>query len=150
MVKDSPFRAFIFDDEEDICIFLSEFLKLRGYEVFTFNHPGMCPNYNIESCGCPLRQACTDVIISDINMPISSGLDFVEKQIKKGCKCENIAIMSAYWNNDSLKRAINIGSKILQKPFSIEELIPWLEEVEKTISPTRKLSDWQAEGFFNT
>ena len=150
MSKENHYRAFIFDDEEDMCKILSEIVKMRGYEVFTFCNPSMFPNYKKQSCACPSNYACTDVIISDIQMPIASGLDFVEGQIEMGCKCPNIAIMSGSWNETDYERAKKIDCKILRKPFSIDDLVWWLEDVEKNIDPERILSDWREEGCFST
>ena len=135
-------RAFVFDDDSQIRSLLWTLLDRRGYEVFTFPDPGLCPLYLLHECQCSDGQACTDIIISDMNMPDVKGLDFVEAQMEKGCKCRNIALMSGDWSESDLLRAKSIGCRVFFKPFLIEPVDQWLDEVEKTTDPERKLADW--------
>ena len=37
------YRALIFDDQKEIRQMLWALFDSRGYEVFTFPHPGLCP-----------------------------------------------------------------------------------------------------------
>jgi len=141
------YRAFVFDDESAIRSLLWSILDHRGYEVFTFPHPGVCPQFGMAACPCPLEKACTDIIISDLNMPVSNGLDFVEEQVKKGCHCRHMALMSGDWKEQDLAAAKNLGFKIFSKPFQLNELINWLDDVEKKIVPRRKLSNWWKENY---
>ena len=41
-----------------------------------------------------------------IILPHMSGLDFIEHQIQNGCKVDNIAVMSGYWTDQTLEKAI--------------------------------------------
>ena len=141
------YRAFVFDDDRAIRSMLWTFLDLRGYEVFTFPHPGMCPHFDMEACPCPVRQSCTDIIISDLKMPVSNGLDFVKGQITKGCHCRHFALMSGYWTPQELAKAEELGFKVLSKPFQIDELANWLDKVEESIDHGRELSDWWKEEY---
>ena len=81
-------RALIFDDDPLVCSLLELILENRGYEVVAFQDPSQCPSYTSPACQCPSGQTCTDVIISDVQMPNVRGLDFVEAQVKKSCKCQ--------------------------------------------------------------
>ena len=144
-------RAFIFDDNDAIRHILWTLCNDRGYEVFTYPDPGFCPLHVSPDCQCPQELACTDVIISDLNMQEVNGLDFVEGQIRKGCRCKHIALISGAWLEPDLSRARELGCKVLEKPFSPSEITEWLEEVEKQVDPERKLSTWwlsrsQSEG----
>lgn len=120
--KNMTYRAFVFDDERVIREMIWSLLDARGYEVFTFPHPGLCPQFQMDACPCALHNPCTDIIISDLNMPVAKGLDFVEAQIKKGCQCKYIALMSGYWIENDISKAKSIGCKISRKPFKIDEL----------------------------
>jgi CheY-like chemotaxis protein len=95
------YRVFIFDDQKDIRQVLCSLFDRRGYEVFAFPHPGTCPLSEEEICPCPIEQTCTDVILSDVNMPIKNGLDFWEAQIQKGCRCKHFALMSGDFTDES-------------------------------------------------
>ncbi|MDY6855412.1 MAG: response regulator [Thermodesulfobacteriota bacterium] len=145
--KKITYRAFVFDDESVIREMIWSLLDARSYEVFTFPHPGLCPQFEMNACPCVLNNPCTDIILSDLNMPVSKGLDFIKAQIKKGCQCKNIAIMSGYWTEDEMSKAKSIGCKIFIKPFKIKVLIQWLDEVEARIEPNRKLSNWWKEDY---
>jgi len=75
-------------------------------------------------------------------MPVQQGIDFLEKQKRKGCKCKNMALMSGDFTESDIVRAKSIGLVLFRKPFSITEILDWIERIEKTIDPDRKLADW--------
>ncbi|MCG2774471.1 MAG: response regulator [Desulfobacterales bacterium] len=139
------YRAFIFDDQKDIRQVLCSLFDRRGYEVFAFPHPGTCPLSEEEICPCPIEQTCTDVILSDVNMPIKNGLNFLEEQIQKGCRCKHFALMSGDFTDGDVSKAKSLGIKIFKKPFKLKEVINWLDQIENDIDPKRKLSDWFLE-----
>ena len=74
-------------------------------------------------------------------MPVQQGIDFLEGQMRKGCKCKNVALMSGDFAETDVVRAKSIGSMLLKKPFGIKEILEWIESIEKAIDPDRKLSD---------
>jgi CheY-like chemotaxis protein len=138
-------RAFVLDDDEILRELLRQVLEGRGYEVLGFSNPGLCPLYNEGSCRCTDGEACGDIIISDINMPRVSGLDFIERQKKMGCKVKNVALMSGAWSGTDVEKAKSLGCKVFQKPFSLAEIEKWLDECENEIDPERILTDWFKE-----
>ena len=140
--KKTPYRILIFDDSEGIRSLLYGFLNKRGYEVFSFPNPAVCPISHEKTCPCPTGLACSDFILSDLNMPVQQGIDFLEKQKRKGCKCKNMALMSGDFTESDIVRAKSIGLVLFRKPFSITEILDWIERIEKTIDPDRKLADW--------
>jgi DNA-binding NtrC family response regulator len=93
-------------------------------------------------CPCPTGEACSDFILSDLNMPLKQGIDFLEEQIRKGCQCNNMALMSGDFTENDVSRAKSIELKLLRKPFVITEIFEWIESIEKTIERDRKLTDW--------
>ena len=68
-------RAFVFEDDNSLRDFLRRFLTSRGYEVFTFSHPTICEEYS-----CLPSHVGADIILSDVNMPRLTGIDFMEQQ----------------------------------------------------------------------
>ena len=145
MEKKITHRVLIFDDSSGIRSLLWIFFDAKGYEVFTFPNPASCPISHKKTCPCPLEQSCSDIILSDVNMPIKKGIDFLKEQIQKGCKCKNMALMSGNFANEDIFRAEAMGLKLFKKPFRIEEIGKWVEERKKTIDPSRKLTDWFLE-----
>jgi YesN/AraC family two-component response regulator len=126
-------------------VVLERILKRRGHEVFTFPTPAKCPHYESPECFCPETEACTDFIITDVEMSEVSGLDFVEKQKRRNCKCQNYAVMSGTWTDEQMALTHGLGCFILEKPFEIKTLIMWLETCEMKIDPERKLNNWFQE-----
>ena len=140
------YRVLIFDDQKEIRQLLWSLFDDRGYEVFTFPHPAICPLSEADCCPCPSDQSCTDIIISDVEMPFLNGLDFIEQQIGKGCRCKYIALMSGAFTDEHVAKATALGIKLFKKPFQIKEIIEWLDQVETEIDPQRKLTDWYLDG----
>ena len=135
-------RVLIFDDQEEIRQALWSLFDIRKYEIFTFPHPEACPLSTEKVCPCPKEQACSDIILTDLNMPFKKGSDFIEEQIKKGCKCKHIALMSGDFTDEDISKSKLLGIKIFKKPFQLSEIINWLNQIERDIDPKRKLSNW--------
>ena len=135
-------RALVFEDNDVFRSVVSSFLTDREYEVFEFPEAGGCPLYLKSGCPCPLNHSCADIIITDINMPGITGLDFIGNQVTHGCKVKHFAMMSFAWTSEQLEQAQRLGCHILEKPFEREDLEVWLNECEKAINPERELSDW--------
>ena len=138
-------RALVFDDEKILRELISSVLKRREYEVHDFSEPGLCPLSLDRECPCPVGYTCADIIITDLNMPNITGLEFIENQIKHGCKVRNIALISGDWSEPEMKRAHELGCVTFSKPLRIAELIDWLNQCEKRIDPNRELWDWLAD-----
>lgn len=141
-------RAFIFEDDDPLRDSLTNLLRDRGYEVLDFSDPGLCPLYNVTRCRCSDKETCGDVAISDMNMPTISGLEFIERQRKLGCKLGNIALMSGAWRDSDLTYAEQLGCKTFHKPFTFDQINEWLDECETRIKSDRVLADWFKENPF--
>jgi len=64
-------KILVAEDEEEILLFLKLILELGGYEVITARDGGICLSlYEKEK---------PDLVISDIKMPVLSGLEIYEK-----------------------------------------------------------------------
>ena len=66
-------------------------------------------------------------------MPFKKGLDFIEEQVKKGCKCKHIALMSGDFTDEDISKSKTLGIKIFRKPFQLSEIINWLNQIERDI-----------------
>lgn len=146
LLRDNPNhvrgRAVIFDDSALIRHALWNLFDGRGYEVFTFPEPGMCPLYVVRQCPCPAGSTCSDLIISDVNLLESNGIDFLEKLIQKGCRQRHFALMSANFSEADIARASQIGCTLFNKPLEFPKITAWIEEVERCIPSERILFDW--------
>jgi len=125
-----PIQVNVFDDDENFRRMLVRVLQFRGCEVAPYDHPASCPETVVGPCQCPSESACSDAIICDLNMPGPIGLDYIAEQIKNGCQVKHIAMMSGYWSVEDEKRAHELGCHILTKPFHVDELNDWLDQIE--------------------
>jgi len=135
-------RAVIFDDSDLIRRMLWYFFDQRGYEVFTFPEPGLCPLHLVHECPCPGVTRCADLIISDVNMMGANGIDYLERLIRKGCKQRHFALISGAFTDQDLERAAGIGCMLFTKPLNMDTIQIWVESVEQCVSPERVLYDW--------
>lgn len=142
MKHNTRIRALVFDDDQVVRELLSSVLLRRGYEVYAFSEPGVCPLVSERQCPCPARYSCADIIITDLNMPNMTGLDLIENQIDRGCKVRNLAVLSGDWSDHEVKRASQLGCMTFSKPLRVAELNEWLNQCEKGIDPERKLWNW--------
>jgi CheY-like chemotaxis protein len=124
-------KALVFDDDPSVCSFMCTVLRHRGCEVISFPGPVFCPLIEDEVCPHPSGKPCADVILTDVRMPEINGLDFVVRQLKKGCKCKHMALISGNRSDAELTRARQLPVKIFTKPVRITEINAWLDEVEK-------------------
>jgi DNA-binding response OmpR family regulator len=134
-------RVVLIEDEDLLRDGLERSLRRKGYEVVSVSDPSFCPAFMKSENACTTEQPCGDFILTDNNMPTISGLDFIEMQIKKGCKgaVSNAAVMSAFWSEDDLLKAQKLGCKIFNKPLDLRELLTWLDMSKKALNPDRKL-----------
>jgi len=138
-------RVLIFDDEVSIRRLFRIALERRGYEIFDFDNPSICPLYTQELCGCPSNKMCADIIISDIRMPSVDGISFIREQKEKGCKVQNVLITSAYIDPYVQKEVEELGCVCLKKPFHIDQFNAIIDMFEKNIDPDRELTEWNHE-----
>jgi len=99
----------IFEDNDMIRSSLKTLLAGQGYEVQVYSNPGMCPQYGFSNQKCLLDDSCSDIIISDVNMPVESGIEFLTNRFKLGCKVKFRALMSADWSESDLQYAQQLG-----------------------------------------
>ena len=134
-------RVIVFEDDETSRQLLTMVLERRGYEVISSSDPTICPIYSNLEESCPHEDACGDFLLTDNRMPRMTGLDFVEAQNRRGCKgiVNNKAVISGTWTQLEREKAETLGCKIFCKPYSLAELLEWLDEQEKKIPPDRKL-----------
>lgn len=136
-------RAVILDDDYLVRFSLWHLFDRRGYEVFTFPEPSLCPLHVAQECPCPADVMCADLILSDVQMHASNGIDFVGQLIRKGCRQRHFGLMSGRFTEADLTRAPQLGCKLFNKPLDMDQLVAWVEEVEKSISVDRVLLDWR-------
>ena len=135
-------RIIVLEDNDNVRTLVTMLLELRGYEVYAFSKPTICPLQIETECRCNQNQSCTDVILTDLDMPEMDGFRFIEHLKKKNCKCQHVAIMSGGLHTKALLRAKQLGCKVFEKPFKRELLFEWLDGIERLVKPSRELCNW--------
>ena len=131
-------RTLILEDDPGTRQALRSVCERRGYEVFTFPDPALCPLHVMDRCPCAPGITCTD-IFSDLHMPHVHGLDFMEALFAKQCVAPHIALMSGEWSEADEARAVRLGCQLFAKPFHLTEIDAWLTRVETLVPPDRGL-----------
>lgn len=134
-------RVVIFEDEQVTRETLSRLIGSRGHEVLCFADPSCCPLYSGIACSCTEEEACGDILITDNQMPVMTGLQFIRRQYERGCKgiVANKAIVSAYLSPEELEQSRELGCKVFHKPLDWREMQRWLDEREELVNHSSSL-----------
>jgi len=107
-------RILIVDDEENTRIGLSKLLAQEGFEVISAAN-------GAEALDC-LASNKVNLVISDINMPIMNGLNFL-RELSRRFPSINVIMITAYGGVESYLEAMNLGAfEYLHKPVRLDEL----------------------------
>jgi len=127
-------RVLILDDEPSVLNVLAMMLKKRGYDVVALSTAVDSPMTCAMECPCLFYPACPQIVISDFDMPNLNGLDFWENQVRKGCRCRHVALISGKGlDENEFKRLSNLGMRLFHKPFDRQEIADWLDDAELSI-----------------
>jgi two-component system alkaline phosphatase synthesis response regulator PhoP len=116
-------KALIVDDEFHIVQVVSIKLKNNGFDVLTADNGSSA-----------YEQACEhkpDIIVTDYQMPVMTGLQLIEK-LRENPKTEHIPVIMltarGFAVEDEMRERLRV-SACLSKPFSPREVLQIVEEV---------------------
>lgn len=122
MNLNSIITILVVDDEEYVRNYLMEMLSSYGYKVFMAS--------SVTEALSILELIKIDLIISDIIMSPSNGLELIERV--KNCGNCSAKIIASSASGDCLDDALKFGANsILEKPFRIEQLLEVMNQVMK-------------------
>ena len=134
-------RVVLLEDDPVIRDMVEMLLSAKECDVFSYEDPSQCPIYQEHKCTCSDTQRCADLIITDIDMPQVSGLEFVEDQLRKGCMIRDIAIISGRWTKEKEYRAKDMGCIVFKKPSFFSALEEWVDSCKEELNQKVTLSN---------
>ena len=135
-------RGIIVEGDKKLRTSFALCLEERDFEVVACPAPLFCQLIRDPKCLCPHAHPCADVLLYDLNVVGRTGLDFVRKQYKRGCKvlAYNMAVLSEAFTIPERILAIEIGCELFEKPLNLTQFGQWLEVCEKRLEPDRILT----------
>jgi two-component system, chemotaxis family, chemotaxis protein CheY len=126
-----PIKALIIDDSSVMRKIVERSLRQAGVEIAQVFEAG-----NGAEAITVLAAGRVDLILSDINMPVMDGLEFV-RQVKKGQLAQGtpIVMITTEGSESNVMEALSLGaSGYIRKPFTAdqvkEHLMPILEQCQ--------------------
>ena len=107
-----PYSILIVDDEEMLTELLSDYLQDCGYVAYVANSSDRA---------LELLQKRPDLILLDINMPGTNGLEFC-KMIRSHVSCPILFLTARVTETDKIIGLQSGGDDYITKPFSFQEL----------------------------
>jgi DNA-binding NtrC family response regulator len=129
-------RILVVDDEAAIRFALSELLREAGHDVRTAEHA--------PTALAVLDDAAADVVISDLSMPVMSGLALLE-EVRARHPDTLFVLMTAHGDERAAVDALKLGAwYYVPKPFDNDEILAVLDRAREVLalrSENRRLRD---------
>ena len=114
-------KILVVDDEQTVCNSIKKILSRKGYEVDD--------SLNVAEAIDKINKTSYDLVITDLMMPKTSGMELLEI-IKENYPELDVIMITGYASIDSAVKATKLGaSEYLPKPFTSAELSEITEKV---------------------
>jgi CheY-like chemotaxis protein len=135
-------RVIVCDDEDLVLDVFKHLFESIGYEVVTADTPVTCAFYTDNADSCPQHHRCTDILITDNQMPKMTGIELLELQHRKGCRLtsKNKILITGREYPELRKRAEALGCYFLPKPVFIDTILAWVKECEGRVDLSEPLA----------
>ena len=130
------FRILIVDDEQEVCLSLSEVLQSKGYTPLYEEDPVQVLSL--------LGRETVDLILMDVRMPVLGGIDLL-KVIRKAHPLLPVIMISGYASVENAVRAMKYGAlNFFAKPVDLEELFKEIHHLERSAGIKKSASGTDA------
>ncbi|HTO07192.1 MAG TPA: response regulator [Myxococcota bacterium] len=107
-------RVLVVDDDEDICLYLREFLTREGFKVTTVSKPA--------DALLEVRQGRHQLVLLDVRLPGVDGVDLL-RQLRGIDSDICVIVMTGYPSVQTAVESMKAAAfDYLQKPFDLQEL----------------------------
>ncbi len=114
-------RVLVAEDDHEMRRLVVEALRKDGHDVIEAADGGRLLVRLAELFDGDPAMATVDMIVSDVRMPVCSGLDLMERLFEARWRIPCI-LMTAFGDDDIRRRAGAVGALLLDKPLSLDEL----------------------------
>jgi CheY-like chemotaxis protein len=135
------FRVLVFDDDDGVRMMTHALLGRRGFEVFSYSDPVFHPLHQCPGGLCEGAGACADAIVTDLDMPVTNGLDFIGELKRRGCRVPHMAIVTGNASAKALAEASALGCPVFEKPVGLFSMLQWLVALAADTPADRQLTD---------
>lgn len=115
----TPPRVLVAEDDPDMRALVGAALRKEGYEVIE-----LADGARLLFCivkGVEYPEHAPDLVVTDLRMPVTSGLRVLEAARELGCDVPFI-LFTAFGDGDTRAKAEEHGAHFLNKPFPLEAL----------------------------
>jgi hypothetical protein len=133
-------RVLIFEEDVVTSGLLKTFFNLRGYDIFVYREPLICPVYK-DNVECNLTYLCADVMITEFKIGKMTGTELLSAQTVRHCKLSplNKALITSEFNGHKRADLGQEGWMVFEKPIDFSRLSMWLDQCEKRMDLTAPL-----------
>jgi len=114
-------RVLVAEDDSEMRRLVVEALRKDGHEVSEATDGGRLLVRIAEVFGRDPSLSLIDVIVTDMRMPVCSGLDLLERLAEARWRVPFI-LMTAFGDDETRRRAKSVGATFFDKPLSLDEL----------------------------
>jgi len=116
-----PRRILLAEDDADLRSAAATALREDGHEVIEVQDGGRLLVRIAGAYSEHTREVAYDVIVSDIRMPVCSGIQILEN-VRKAHWTIPVILMTAFGNETTRMHVESLGAILLDKPFGLDEL----------------------------
>jgi len=121
--SDKKLHIMVVDDEQSMCEFLEIILLRNNYQVSCFT--------DAFAAVSSLESTDYDLVISDLKMPMMSGLEML-RTVKKKSPTTEMIMITAFASTTSVIEAMKNGAfDYINKPFKVDEILLTIEKALK-------------------
>ena len=117
----NPLRILLADDDAELRLLVAAALREDGYEVLEAQDGGRLLVQIARAYAGHGRDPVCDVIVSDIRMPICSGIQILEN-LRRARWTTPVVLITAFGSETIRAHVVSLGATLLNKPFGLDDL----------------------------
>jgi DNA-binding NtrC family response regulator len=116
-----PARVLLAEDDADMRSLVACALRSDGYEVLEAEDGGRLLVAITDAYADGTGRDAFDLVISDVRMPVASGIAVLESLRRANWKTP-VILMTAFGDDATRRRAEALGAILFDKPFDVDDL----------------------------